>query len=405
MKNILIYINDSLGELDWIAPFMKSDEAKDFNFYIFLNGPGETYQDKINILNQYGLNQKNITSLNSHSKKDFYIFKLDEFSNRVLGRIKLYSFSMFKIMRNIVDRIRWTGSYFLGSVEIEFNYIFRDYNLKESFSLQRYLRVNKSAKIIIFPHAVGLQKIHPSCRREPLRVVPAHLWLENSNFSDITKETDAYRDVFFASGVPAFDINYKLKSLFDAQCKKVLIITRDCGMTFGFNYQEAYVVFDTLLNHLEKMDYSVEIKHHPRDRKLKEWQKIQQKYKNIKEAEGSLGDRVEALSACFTLFSTAPLFLLSRGVPIFEFSPYQNYNFYKNELPMHYSDEEGLLTHDLLSLKLYKRLDNINKVTEYMDRENLKKLSTSQYRQCQEIFPIGANLNIANKLRGLFHGR
>ena len=405
MKNILIYINDSLGELDWIAPFIKSEEAQGFNFYIFLNAPGKSNQEKLDILKRYGLNKKNIYSINSQSKKDYYIFKFDEFLNRLLGRIKLYSFRAFKAFRTFFDQIRFLSSYLLPSPSVKFDYIFRDYNLKESFVLQQYIRLNKEAKSIVFPHAVGLQKIHPFCPREALKIVKCDLWLENSKLSDIAKNTDAYKDVFFASGVPAFDINYKLKSLFDVEVKKVLIITRDCGMTFGFNYEEAYVVFDSLLNHLEKMGYRIEIKHHPRDRKLKEWRSIQKKYQNIKEVDGSLGDINKTLSACFTLFSTAPLFLLSRRVPIFEFSPYQKYNLYKNKLPMHYSDDDGLLTHDLLSLKLYKKLDNFNKITEYMSKENLENLSLSQYKQCQEIFPTGANLNIVNKLLGLTNDR
>lgn len=400
MQNILIYINDSLGELDWIAPFVKSDEGKAFNFYIFLNGPGKTYQDKINILKRYGLVGKNIHCLNSHSKKDYYFFKLDEFLNRVLGRIKLYSFEAFKVLRLFFDFIRLSGAVLLKSHKIKFDYIFRDYNLKESFSLQQYISQNQQAKIVIFPHAVGLQKEHPECPRESIKVVYADLWLENSDLSDIAQNTEAYKDVFFASGVPAFDINYKMKSLFDFKIKKVLIITRDCGMVFGFTYKDAYKVFETLLEQLSKMEYAVVIKHHPRDKKLKEWKRIQSKYPNIIELDESLSSINEPYSACFTLFSTAPLFLLSRHIPVFEFSPYKKIEEYVDKLPMHYADKSGLLTHDLLSLGLYKRLDDLDNLSIYMNKEYLSSLSSSQYRRCKEIFPQGANLKISNKIMG-----
>ena len=401
MQNILIYINDSLGELDWISPFIKSEEGKKFDFYIFLNGPGKTYQDKIDILRRYGLVGKNIHCLNTHSKTDYYLFKLDEFLNRVLGRIKLYSFQLFKLFRSLFDFIRFFGSYLIDNRTIKFDYIFRDYNLKESFSLQRYIRSNQKAKIVIFPHAVGLQKEHPDCPKEALKIVASDLWLENSDLSDLAQNTEAYKDIFFASGVPAFDINYKMKGLFDFKIKRVLIITRDCGMAFGFTYNDAYKVFDTLLESLNEMEYDIVIKHHPRDRRLREWRNIQSKYPNIIELDESLSSINEQYSACFTLFSTAPLFLLSRQIPVFEFSPYKKIEEYVDKLPMHYADKSGLLTHDLLSLNLYQRLDNLDNLLIYMNEEYLLSLSSSQYSKCKEIFPEGANLRIFNRLMEL----
>lgn len=403
MKNILIYINDSLGELDWISPFVKSEEGKNFNFYIFLNGPGKTHQDKIDILREHGLIEENIHCLNSLSKKDYYFFKLDEFSNRVLGRIKLYSIKLFELFRTFSDFVRFAGSYLINNKKVKFDYIFRDYNLKNSFSLQYYIRLNHKAKIVIFPHAVGLQKEHPDCPREAMRAIHADLWLENSDLSDIAKNTKAYKEVFFASGVPAFDINYNMKSLFDIKIKKVLIITRDCGMAFGFDYEDAYIVFKTLLKELSGMKYEIVIKHHPRDRILQEWRKIQAQYPNIIELEGSLLNINESYSACFTLFSTAPLFLLSRHIPVFEFSPYKNITEYSDRMPMHYKSNSGLLTHDLLSLGLYKRLDDIDNISTYMTKDYLSFLSSSQHQKCKEIFPQGANLKISNKLMGISH--
>ena len=405
MKNILIYINDSLGELDWIAPFLKSKEAEKFNFYIFLNGPGKNYLEKKTILERYDLVKDNIQIINSMGQKDFYLFKLDEFLNRVLGRIKLYSFSAFKFFRKSFDLFRKSSAYLLASSEVKFDYIFRDYNLKDSTSLQRYLLDNKEAKIVIFPHAVGLQKEHLSCPREPLKIVKSDLWLENSNYSDIAQKSPTYKDVFYASGVPAFDVNYELKSLFKVESKKVLIITRDCGMTFGFDYEDAFKVFDKLLEELEELGFSVEVKHHPRDRKISEWRKIQNKYFNIRELDKSLMNIDSQYSACLTLFSTAPLFLLSRQIPIYEFSPYKKYEDYKRSFPMHYSDGDGNLTHDLLALKLYKRLNRVSDFKLFMDAESLKKLSKEQYERCKEIFPLGANLNITTKLLDLYNDK
>jgi len=398
MKNILIYINDSLGELDWIAPFMKSQEAKNFNFHIFLNGPGNSYKKKLDIIKQYGLNKKNIILINSKSDIDVYVYKVDVFLNRVLGRSKRYSFLLFQILRTIFDKIRGIFPYIFFRTSISYDFIFRDYNLKDSFMLKKYERNSKKTKNVIFPHAVGLSRMHPSCPREPIKEVACDLWLENSELSDIVKKHASYKDVFFASGAPIFDVNYKLDSLFNTDIKKVLIITRDCNPMFGFNYGDAYNVFEKLLSSLNDMKYTVLIKHHPRDKRLSKWRNIQNKYKNTIEYEESLNNMDEPLSACFTLFSTAPLLLLSRQIPIFDISPYRTYKSYKKSLPFHYSAKNGVLTHDLIELKLYERLDDLEDLGKYMHQHVLEKLSFLQYSKCKEIFPDGANLKIANKL-------
>lgn len=401
MKNILIYINDSLGELDWIAPFIKSSEGKEFSFHIFLNGPGVTYQDKINILEKYGLDKKNVLCINSESKKDYYLYKIDEFFNRVLGRTKLISYSGYVVSRKIVDFVRLSIGSLHTTSDCPYEYIFRDYNLKDSISFMKLKSGCKNAKIVVFPHAVGLQKIHTDCPREALRKINIDLWLENSDLSDIAKKDKFYRNKFFASGAPAFDINYKLPTLFSAKVKKVLLITRDCSITFGFDYASALKAFSLILKELNVLGYSVYIKHHPRDRRLNDWRKLQEQYPNAKELNQSLTTISDKYSACLTLFSTAPLFLLSRQIPVFEFSPYKTYKFYNAKLPMHYSDKNGLLTHDLLELGLYERLDDLSKLRNYLHENSLSEISKLQYQKCQKIFIKGANANIANKLMDL----
>jgi hypothetical protein len=398
MKKVLIYINDSLGELDWIVPFIKSKEGRVFIFYIFLSGPGKNYHEKVDILKQYGLDENNIICINKHLKKDFYAFKFDQFLNRVLSRINMYSFWAIGISNSIFNFIWLAISHFLRYDSHKFDYIFRDYGLDNGLFLTHCLRFNNNAKIIIFPHGIALKKIHPSCLLEPpLKIVSADLWLENSDLSDIAKNNKVYKSIFLASGVPAFDTNYKKESLFDVESKKVLIITRPCRIFLGFNYADAYKVLDEILQQLESMGYLVEIKHHPRERELKGWRKIQNKYLNVKEIKQSLSDINGKYSACFTLYSTAPLFLLSRRIPVFEFSPYKNYTDYKKKFSVHYKGKRGLLTHDLLELKLFEKLDSSN-ISECMGKERLECLSAFQYRKCKDIFPGGANSSIANKL-------
>jgi len=400
-KNILVYINDSLGELDWIAPYMQSEEAQDFCFYIYLNGPGSTYDEKIKILHRYGLGSAdNIHCVNRRTRLEPFLFQVDMFLNRVLGRIKRVSFRLFEMFRSTIDGLRWLLSRLpLVKSSIAFDVIFRDYNLKESFALNCFIRHSPQAKIVIYPHAVGLQRKHEMCPREPAKRVQADLWLENSDYSDIMKYDPYYKKIFFASGVPGFDINYKRASLFNIVSKDVIIITRDCNMVFGFNYEMALNAFDVLLEKLGEQGYTAYIKHHPRDRQLKRWRKVQEKYQHCVELKESLNTLENEYLVCFTLFSTAPLFLLSRGIPVLEFSPYMDYDAYQQNFPMHYKGRRGEMTHDLLSLNIFDHIDiYTNELAEYLEEPLLKDLAIRQYRECQKVFPSAANQKITTKL-------
>lgn len=398
MKTILIFINDSLGELDWISPFIISNEAKEFKFYVYLNLYNKKYKEKLAIFNNYKLNKNNIILLNDDNRIDYYSMKLDNFLNRILGIINKYSFRSFKLVRYIMDTLRKiVGSFYNKTKKVKFDYIFRDYNLKDTFILNSYIQHNSKAKIIIFPHAIGLQKINSDFKREPLKQVKSHLWLENSHLSDIPQKNKFYQNIFYNSGSPSISINYDKQTLFNPNSKNILVITRDCGNVYGFSYEDAFKTFDILLAKLETKQLNIFIKHHPRDKKLNNWRKIQNKYENIYEFETSLNNIEIELKACLTLFSTAALFLLSRGIPVFEISPYKKYKEYQSKMPFHFEGDDGYLTHDLLHLNLFKKLKNIN----LLEKETLVEIAQMQVKQCKTVFPVNANRNIVNKLRQL----
>jgi len=406
MKYILVYINDSLGELDWIAPYMKSEETRIFQFYIYLNGPGKDYREKRDILFRYGLTEhENIHCLNRPVKRERLLFEADTLINRVLGRIKLLSFRLFEIGRKSADLLRG-GVALLSLVEspVTFDLIFRDYNLKESMGLSCLIRQNPEAKIVIYPHAIGLQRFHPMCPREPIKKVRADLWLENSDYSDQAKKDPYYQKLFYPCGVPAFDINSRLAPLFHAGSKRVIVITRDCSLTFGFTYETAMDAFRKLLEQLVQNGYEVHIKHHPRDRKVDIWREIHKPIPGCYEIEESLSAISGEWCACFTLFSTAPLFLLSRGVPVFEFSPYRQYDTYGREFPMHYKDHDGNLTHDLLDMGIFCRIGCGEDINGYLDEEKLLEVVRQETEAYRKVFPLGANAKISQKLKVLTDG-
>ena len=400
--NILIFINDSLGELDWIAPFIKSEEGDKFIFYIYLNGPGNSYAEKMKILSSYDLKKDNIFLLNTKFKLDSYLFKLDNFMNKALNKIKIYSYGMFTVFRSLLDVLRGSfGVLFKANQAIRFDFIFRDYNLKDSFVLSRYIKTNIHAKIIIFPHSIGIQKAHIECPRELVEKVKSDLWLENSRESNLVLGMREYQKIFYVTGSPTMGENYNKESLFDSSSKNILILTRICISDYGFTHSEGLAVFHELLLSFDKLGLRAIIKHHPRDERLNDWKEIQNKFLNTEEYSGSLNDIKVDLKACFSLFSSAPLYVLSRQVPVFEVSPYKKCVDYNRQMPFHFCGKSGFITHDFLELELYERILDLNNIVNVLEKEYLQEVSKKQFKRCVEIFPSGANKKIRARLEDM----
>ena len=62
----LVFINDSLGELDWISPFINKTSEEDYHFYIFLNLPGKDDFEKKKIFDQYFNKSSHIEYINNN---------------------------------------------------------------------------------------------------------------------------------------------------------------------------------------------------------------------------------------------------------------------------------------------------------------------------------------------------
>lgn len=396
-SNVLIFINDSLGELDWIAPFIASDEACVFNFYIFLYAPGRNIDEKYQILNKYGLERDNVSLLCWNESLLNNLAKVESFLNKALNRIKRYSYTSFELLRYVVDFTRLLSSYLLPNTAPKFDFIFRDYNLKDSIPLCRFIQSNRQAKFVIFPHAVGIQRNIGLCPREELKKVKADLWLENSVLSDIAKKN--YSDVFYVSGAPGISSNYLKLPLFDVNSNNVLLITRACAPEYGFDLNTALVVFEAILESCEACGLSVKVKHHPRDNKIHKWRSIQSKFNNISEVNVSLSEIDDKLKVCLSFFSTAGLFVSSRRVPVFDISPYHSCDDIKMGLPFHYCDNANHLTHDLIEFGMMERVEFISELNKKITNDKvLSDLSENQFEKIKEYFPENANKLIKTKL-------
>ena len=156
---ILVFINDSLGELDWIQPFILWGAQNGYTFHVYLNLPGKDEIERLNIFEDYFKNSSNIYLLNKKLGLPRLLSMADRYTNSILRRISGLNYRFFKILRFFVDVLRGVVGLLLGLMykPPKVDCIFRDYNLKDSFALSILRSRNRNAKIIIFPHSTAIQ--------------------------------------------------------------------------------------------------------------------------------------------------------------------------------------------------------------------------------------------------------
>jgi len=387
-KKVLIFIHKSLGELDWIAPFIKSKEVEEFDFFIYLNKMGSDYEEKSEILKKYGLIKENVTLLDNerHSRKSFKLI------DRRLQKLK----KKLKWLSPVAAFFRLKNAKSLA-YEDGFDFIFRDYQLRYVFELACFLAVNKRAKVIVFPHAIAIPRINTQFvvdGRPP--AVQIDLWLENSTRAYQFPEVS---DVFYVSGAPGLSSFYDMDGLFDSSSPNVLINTRNEFDLHGCTKEAALSRFDEVLSFCQREGLTAYIKHHPRDHELYLYRDIQKKYSCVKEYTGTLTDVNMKLRACLSFFSTSGLYLTARHVPVIDITPYFDLKDLK-PLALHYGDKEGRLTNDLMEIGVQERMGDFDLL---LSSERLSNLSSKQFDALLSYFPANSNNKIMNKLKELIN--
>ena len=402
MKSFLVYINDSEGELDWIAPFVHYETMRGTKFSFYLDKIGKNYTEKSKVLEKYGLDSNNLIN-------NIYFDDMDNFFYKVVNKLSYIASGNNKFNYVFPGNKRCNDFfYFLlrpyffikkpcyrKSIE-KFDAIFRDYNLKPSLAMSYYLNTNKDALVIVYPHAIGIQA--DSEDRAPPVIARCNLWLENTELSTYAK--GVYKDEFFVSGPPLLS-NSKNVSLFCNSSNTVLILTRNCNEEYGFSLEDALLSFEQLLKNLRNLGLKVIVKHHPRDINVRRWREIQNKYDQIEELNDSLSNLKVTLRVCLTLFSTAGIYVLAKGVPIIDYSPYKSISDCKKALPFHFDSKDlKVVTHQLCSLGIYEQEQSIPKIIEIiLDKNQLANMSDFQKKKLYTYYPTNANEVISNKLR------
>jgi len=386
MKNILIFIDSSLGELDWIAPFLTSKYGKEFQFTLFF----KSFPVSQKIIQDFNLQKENITLLSNDDV--FYSFdkKYEKIIRYLLKKTKKFQWFHQKILqyqyRKVSTKI---------SIENKFDAIFRDFNLKDSLELHNFMLYNPNAKIVVFPHAVGIQRIAKGFEDSALPSVDTDLWLENTPLS--TRALPQYKDVFFAAGIPMLDKIVDAKqNNYDFHSDTVFILTRDSYKEFGTTREGMLNAFTKALEFCQKYHLDVIVKHHPRDKKLYQYRDIQKQFQNVTEYDKSLTNIDVKLRACLSVYSTAGIFFTAMKVPVFDFTPYHSCK--EKNLIFHYCGDDGIYTHDLVEIGVQNKISDFQIL---LDEKGLNTLSSKQFAMLKKHFPLNANENIANKLREL----
>jgi hypothetical protein len=379
-KRVLIFIENSLGELDWNAPFLMSNDAEQFEFDLFFNNVAQGVEEQLNILRSYGLESKvNLITAD----------KVLTFLSRMCLALGKKTHPVFLTWAKALS-VKAFGQ------QKKYDAIFRDYSLKRSFALDFFMEKSPDAKIVVYPHAVGLQRLSPNAAEKysKVRDVKVDLWLENSHLSN--RVLNQYAKQFFVSGAPGLAARYELNPLFDSSSKTVLIVTRHTYEVYGCSTNAALKRFEECLSWLHKNGFEVIIKHHPRQNRSWKYRKIQRKFSNVKEFEGSLNYFNQPLVCCLSFFSTAGLFLSARKVPVFDITPYRACSHEKVKgLAVHYC-LNNRLTHALIEFGMQSHLDSLEllKDVAFLETESQK-----QFRALSSHFPANSSQLIAKKLQ------
>lgn len=397
--NRVIFINNSTGELDWIAPYIKWSASPQMRYYIVFNF-AKNRKTREEIFNNY------FDSENQHIQYiesiNFPIFfaHIDRIVDGLLRRISGIHYGVFLTIRRFVDLARkFAGMVFakrhafIAEAAKQDIIIFRDYNLKDSFALSAIIYRCNDPLVVVYPHSTAIQSNSKQTPKNPPKSVKCDLFLENTVLSN--HFSDTYKSQFCAVGAPVFDLR-RLGASFNVNAKTVLFLTRNCDPRyFGFTQKDALDVFKRSCDWAYSNGLRLIAKHHPRDPDLDDWRSIQRDYTNVSEFRGSLNDLSDDFLCVLSFYTSAGLLFTCRSIPVFDVSPYTGD---VDNLPFHYKDRYGMITHDLIDKGFYSRssIDSLES-----DVSILEEIGSQQRKVLDKFFPQGSCTLIDDACRQL----
>ena len=399
-SSILVFINDSLGELDWIAPFIRSSYGKKYTFFIYLYLPGVTNEYRKQIFNSYFAGSENdIIFLNEEFEISSLLSTFDRYINSLLRRVSGFSRFLFVTLRYLFDSLRFLyASVTPSKYHHSFDFIMRDYNLKDSFGLSVLIKNSNDAKVVVFPHSTAIQSNTINTPKNHPKRISCDLFLENTDLSNLF--SDSYQDVFLSVGSPSFDeLSKRCNKSDEYMLKSFIFITRNCDPRFfGLCYDDCGVIFESAIKWAYKNNYTIYVKHHPRDPKLGFWRDIQSNYDCVVEITESLNKFSEPLAFALCFYTSAGLLFTIRKIPVYDVSPYSGN---PANLPFHFYNSHGVITHELVQYGIYQQSSDVVGLLNTLHPDKVQKDGLLQYNSTVKYFPSESCLNIDNALSKL----
>ena len=400
-KKVLVFINDSLGELDWIQPFLSSYSSK-YNFFVYLYLAKKSKDEKREIFKSYFGNNCQIVHLDDEIYFPAVFPWLDLIMDSILRRTSSIYSPLFNSLRKIVDIFRLLiGMLLVNFIKFpEFDLIFRDYNLKDSFFLSTAQSKNKKAKVCVFPHSTAIESNTERTPKSMPKKIKADLFFENTELSN--QFSEAYRDIFVAVGSPSIELASKSeKQIANYSSKSFLFITRNCDPSFfGINYEDSGQVFLEALIWAKNNGYKVYVKHHPRDNKLSYWRSLQSRFSNIEEVEYTLNNFNKEIAFALCFYTSVGLLLSVRSVPVFDISPYKGD---PKNLPFHFENNDFKITHELVEYGMYDQFENFNDFTKSLSHDFLRLSAMKHKENLEKYFPKDTNSMIHKSIQSFFN--
>lgn len=389
MRKHFIFINDSTGELDWIAPYLKSLDETENLIYVCLSLP------------RFNTKRRNTTYLDYFKDTRINHYNISKYTHRIL-RVEFFIERVFahliphRVINLKLNSFISTSLSFLVPMKCKnFSLCYIDYNLKEKSLYKAFLRKNPKSKVVIFPHSTALMTNSiKTPKPKKTKKIRCDLFLENTKYNSAFND---YSDVMAVVGSPTLDVfrNIDKKSIE----KSILILTRRFESTFAMAESETLNNYSSIVKYYSKMGYIINVKHHPRDTQTEKWNLDNDKYQIIKVSEDI--SRVKTnFSAVFSVYSSAPVLFASRGIPTFDFTAYKGTT---EALPYHYLDKDNNITHELIELGIIKKIDNITEQSlSIIQPSELKDIGLNQKEMVNQIFGHNAAKKIQDKIDALF---
>ena len=377
------YINDSTGELDWLAPYLKEVAARKERTSVCVALPRLSLKAKLAVFGDY-FNNTNVEQF-TLSNWSHQVLRFEFFLERAAAKIAFIR----KVKLKVNKFLSHVLSYFIFQKTPPVKFLYLDYNLKEKALFLKIRRHSPSAKIVVFPHSTALMTSTLDTPKPPPALIDCDLFLECTKYHT---RFSAYDDKIAVVGSPALD-RFRNQSREIDKTKAVLFLTRRNSPEFAMDEIGTLERFKKLIRWCSANNFNIHVKHHPRDTQLDKWQNLYGDCQ-VTEVESNIEKLTTDYRIVFGTYTSAVVLFAAKGIPTFDFTSYTGNT---DRLSYHYLDETNQITHELIDLGITKRMDRADFLNlSVLSSEDLKELGYSQKNIVDQIFP-------SNSLERIIH--